>query len=194
MRRLGTSADPGFMIVVLIGPSAAGKSSLASRLAAAGDVRVLPTWTTRPPRGDEKAGSLDHHFCSNTEFDRLLANGGMAATGRLPGLTYRYGLPAVSHHGGGRPLLVLARSQHVAPLSRLGHRAVVYHLGADVDRCRLRLAARGSSLDEAAARTAAHADELANGQRLANRVFRSDGALDDLADAVGSALRHDRKE
>jgi guanylate kinase len=182
------------MIVALIGPAAAGKSSLATRLEAAGDVRVLPTWTTRPPRAAETTGCLDHRFCSDAEFDGVLAAGGLAATGRLPGLAYRYGLPVLSRRDGGRPLLVLARAQHVAALSRLGHRTVVYHLGAEADRCGLRLAARGTTSGDAAARSACHAAELTNGRRLADRVFQNDSTLDDLAYAVGSALTHDRKE
>jgi guanylate kinase len=190
----GTSVDHRFMIVALIGPAAAGKSSLAARLEAAGDVRMLPTWTTRPSRNDETAGCLEHRFCSDTEFDQLLAGGGMAATGRLTGLSYRYGMPVLGRRDGGRPLLVLGRAHHVAALSRLGQRAVVYHLGADADRCRVRLANRGTSHGDAAARAACHAAELANGRRLADRVFRNESTLDDLADAVGSALKHDRKE
>jgi guanylate kinase len=182
------------MIVALIGPAAAGKSSLATRLEAAGDVRVLPTWTTRPPRDDETAGSLDHVFCNDNEFDELLAGGGMAGSGRLPGLSYRYGLPALDRRNDRRPSLVLARAPHVAALSRLGHRTVVYHLSADADRCRARLATRGTSLDEVAARAASHASELVNGQRIADRAFRNEGTLDDLADAVGAALKHDRKD
>jgi len=182
------------MIVALIGPAAAGKSSLAVRLEAAGDVCVLPTWTTRPPRADETAGSLDHVFCNDTEFDELLTGGGMAGSGRLPGLSYRYGLPALDRRNGPQPLLVLARAQHVAALSRLGHRTVVYHLSAEADRCRARLANRGTSLDDVSARAASHVPELVNGRRIADRVFRNEGTLDDLADAVGSALKHDWKE
>jgi guanylate kinase len=182
------------VIVALIGPAAAGKSSIAARLEAAGDVRVLPTWTTRPPRADETTGSLDHRFCSDTEFDQLLAAGGMAATGRLPGLSYRYGLPVLGHCDGGRPLLVLGRAQHVAALSQLGQRTVVYHLRADADSCRFRMAARGTSVNDAAARAAGHVVELANGRRIADRVFSNDSTLDDLADAVRSALTHDRNE
>jgi guanylate kinase len=182
------------MIVALIGPSAAGKSSLAVRLEAAGDVRLLPTWTTRPPRADETAACLDHRFCSETEFDELVAAGGMAGAGRLPGLHYRYGLPVLGRRNSGRPFLVLARAQHVASLSQLGHRTVVYHLGADLDRCRLRLADRNTDPDDAAARCASHAAEIASGQRIAARAFRNDTTLDDLAAAVGSALMRDRKE
>jgi guanylate kinase len=194
MCSVGTPDDHRFMIVALIGPSAAGKSSLAAKLGAAGDVRVLPTWTTRPPRAGEMTGPLDHIFCSDNEFDDLLAGGRMAGTGRLPGLPYRYGLPVLDHHDGGRPRLVLARAHHVATLSRLGHRTVVYHLGVDADLCRTRLAARATTRDDASMRVASHAAELAHGRRLADRVFSNETTLDDLADAVGSALTHDRKE
>jgi guanylate kinase len=194
MRCARASADHRFMIVALIGPAAAGKSSIATRLEAAGDVRVLPTWTTRPPRADEMTGSLDHRFCSDSEFDQLLAGGGIAGTSRLPGLPYRYGLPSLGHRECGRPLLVLARAQHVAALSRLGHRTVVYHLGADADRCRARLATRGKGVKAPTARAACHVAEITNGRRIADRAFRNDTTLDDLACAVGSALSHDRKD
>jgi guanylate kinase len=185
--------DSQFVIVALIGPSAAGKSSVARRLVAAGDVRVVPTYTTRPPRADERTGCIDHRFCDETDFDALVTTGALAATGRLRGLAYRYGLPTLDRRAT-RPLLVMARASHVDALHELGHRTVVYQLRADATRCQQRLTARSTDAADVDARARAHAADLVAGTHLANRVFRNNGTLDDLAEAIAAALYDDRKD
>src|SRR3954451_2133494 len=82
-------------VVVFIGPSGSGKSTVVRELADRGLVTVHPTWTTRPRRQDEQAGSLEHRFVSDAEFDRLCERGFFLETVTLFGLPYRYGLPPV---------------------------------------------------------------------------------------------------
>jgi ribose 1,5-bisphosphokinase PhnN len=139
------------------------------------------------------AGSVDHEFCSDADFDAMVAAGRFAGTGRLPGLPYRYGLPVLTGHRG-RPQLVLVRAGHVAELKRLGEPAVVYHLEAGADQCRNRLGARDLDPIELNARAGRHDVELALGRQLADRIFRNEGSLDHLAAAVGAALETDRKD
>ena len=61
------------LLVVISGPSGAGKGTLAKRL-----LREDPTFsfsvsaTTRPPRGTETP-DVDYHFLNDAEFDKLLA-------------------------------------------------------------------------------------------------------------------------
>ena len=67
-------------VLVVIGPSASGKSSLVRELHRRRVIRVLPTWTTRPRRADERDGSLEHRFVSDERFGerarlRLLLRG-----------------------------------------------------------------------------------------------------------------------
>lgn len=80
-------------VLVFIGPSGGGKSTVVRTLAREGVLRVHPTWTTRPRRADEAWGSLEHRFLSNPQFDYLCGRGFFVDTVSLFGLPYRYGLP-----------------------------------------------------------------------------------------------------
>ena len=80
-------------LLVLIGPSATGKSTLARALADRGLVSLVPTWTTRPRRPDEPGDTAEHRFIDTAGFNRLRAERALLAESRLPDLPYRYGLP-----------------------------------------------------------------------------------------------------
>ena len=65
--------DP--LLVVLTGPSGAGKDSLLARLKAQDPSSyVVANVTTRPPRAGEQEG-VDYHFVSKAEFERLRRDG-----------------------------------------------------------------------------------------------------------------------
>nr|DAR44042.1 MAG TPA: Guanylate kinase [Caudoviricetes sp.] len=61
------------MIYVLLGKTASGKDTIASKLAKKGLKRVV-TYTTRPPRKGEKDGE-NYHFITNDEFEGLIQSG-----------------------------------------------------------------------------------------------------------------------
>lgn len=71
-----TSTDIyGGPIIVLVGPSGAGKTTLADFMAEPGSLARVPTVTTRKPRRLESSKTSDHIFLTNEEFDaRVLAN------------------------------------------------------------------------------------------------------------------------
>ena len=63
------------LLVVLTGPSGAGKDSLLARLKAQDPSSyIVVNVTTRPPRAGEQEG-VDYHFVSNAEFERLRRGG-----------------------------------------------------------------------------------------------------------------------
>lgn len=65
-------------IIVLVGESASGKTTIQKRLAQLG-YKPIVTYTTRPKREKEIAG-IDYHFISNDEFNLLKEQGYFAET------------------------------------------------------------------------------------------------------------------
>lgn len=130
-------------LLVVIGPSGVGKSTVMSRLAAMGLIRVLPTWTTRPGRHYEVTGSSDHVFCSNEAFDEQLRAGYFLDTVSLFGLEHRYGLPRLPKRNEGEPIPVLMlRSMLLARLSQHYSNYIVYQFEAPFERVQAHMALR----------------------------------------------------
>ena len=79
------------LLVVLSGPSGAGKDAVLDALAERGHRfhRVI-TCTTRPPRSNERDG-IDYHFVSDAEFDKLIEDGGLLEHAVVYG--HRSGVP-----------------------------------------------------------------------------------------------------
>lgn len=61
------------MVVVLTGPTCAGKTTLAKRLEELAGFKRILTYTTRLPREGEVDG-VDYHFISNEEFAESVEN------------------------------------------------------------------------------------------------------------------------
>jgi len=66
------------LLVILTGPSGAGKDTLAAALGSRPDSNIgfAVTATTRPPRAGEADGR-DYHFVSDAEFRRMVGDGEM---------------------------------------------------------------------------------------------------------------------
>jgi guanylate kinase len=175
-------------LLVLIGPSGVGKSSVARALHRAGAVTIRPTWTTRPPRPGELQRSLDHCFVDDIEFGRLVAHGYFQAIGSHPGQRYQYGLPHRDPDADRLELVVL-RASHVRCVS--GEHTVVYQLDAPAAIAAARLRRRGDRADDIALRLAAHDAELDFGASLADRTFRTERALPVVVAEILAALRQD---
>ncbi len=175
--------------VVIIGPSASGKSSVVRRLHRQGLIRVQPMWTTRGRREDERFGSIEHRFVSEARFDELAADGFFLETASAFG-PHRYGLPRFTGTDG-RPDVVMLRAAFVPRFAELVPGHLVYQIEDSFDRRRSRLLRRGCSPAELIARLGDDPGEVDLGRRVANRVFVNDGPLDPLVEAVASALRTD---
>ena len=57
-------------MIVLVGPSASGKSSVAKYIADHSDYKQIVTYTTRPMRDGEVDG-VDYHFVSLSDFESM---------------------------------------------------------------------------------------------------------------------------
>jgi len=178
-------------MLVIIGPSASGKSSVARELHRRRVLRVHPTWTTRPRRDEERAGCLEHRFVSNAAFDRLCAQGFFLETVAWVGGAHRYGLPPLPAASRGLVDAVILRAPFVeAFVQRFGD-PLVYQIEDTAARARRRLVLRGCPAAELAARLDDHQRELLAGRRVADRVFVNDQSLAVLVEAVAAALRED---
>ena len=81
----------GPLLVVLTGPSGAGKDSVRTRLKSRpATYAVIATTTTRPPREGETSGD-DLTFVSERDFERMLAQGELLEHAKV--YAYDYGVP-----------------------------------------------------------------------------------------------------
>lgn len=81
----------GPLLVVLTGPSGAGKDSVRAHLKSRpGTYAVIATTTTRPPREGETSGD-DLTFVAERDFQRLLAQGELLEHAEV--YEYDYGVP-----------------------------------------------------------------------------------------------------
>jgi ribose 1,5-bisphosphokinase PhnN len=176
-------------ILIVIGPSASGKSTVVRELARRGVVRVHPTWTTRPRRADEQHGEIEHRFVDDASFERLDECGFFLGTVTLPGLPYRYGLPRPQTRGAGPIDTVMARAPFVELFAPHFPERLVFQIEDTPERARARLLDRNCTPTELDARLGFYIAEARAGRAVADRVFRNDGPLDELIDAFEDALR-----
>jgi guanylate kinase len=169
-------------VVVVIGPSGSGKSSVVRELHRRGLVDVRPTWTTRPRRADETRDSLEHRFVSDANFDWLDRHGFFLDTVAMFGLPHRYGLPGPATFGVDRAEVVMLRAPLVDRFRRFGVGFTVVQIEDSHDRTYRRLAARNVGDVELQARLADNEKELALGRAMADVVLVNDCSIGTLAD------------
>jgi guanylate kinase len=178
-------------VLVVIGPSASGKSTAVRELHRRGVVHAHPTWTTRPRRPDESNGALEHRFVTDAMFDDLDAADFFLGTVALPGLPYRYALPHVTVRADGPLDTVMARAPFIDLFAPYFPDRLVYEIEDARDRAQERLIERGSNAHEIDARLAGHQAEIEAGRQIASPFFVNNGTLDDLVGTIVAALRVD---
>lgn len=133
---------PGCMIVV-VGPSGAGKDSLmaeaANHLAGRSDIVFVRRMVTRA--GD--AGGEAHRPVSHDEFEATSAAGGFAVFWRAHGHGYGIPAPTIEMVRTGRCLVANGSRAALVDFATVYPSLVVIHVTADRDCLVARLAARG---------------------------------------------------
>lgn len=189
------SADPSSpavpRVLVVIGPSGSGKSSVVRALERRGVLRVTPSWTTRPRRPDEMHGSVEHRFVDDARFTELEERGFFLEVVTMFGLPHRYGLPRVEGGQGPGVPAIMARASLMGLVATHFPRRVVYHVEDTEQRARQRLVERGASAREIEGRMGEFTTECRRGRSSAHRVFVNEGPLDDLVGAVERSMRED---
>ena len=178
-------------LLIIIGPSASGKSTAVRELHQRRVVHVHPTWTTRPRRPDESTGALEHTFITDARFDELEAAGFFLGTVALPGLPFRYALPRVTLGDDGPIHTVMARAPFIDLFAPYFPDRLVYEIDDTLERARERLVARGVTNTRSKRAWSAIGPKSKPAVQIASRCFVNDGTLDELVEKVAAALRAD---
>jgi len=142
---------PRPLLIVLSGPSGAGKDAVLNQLKAAGHpARFITTFTTRPQRANEK-DNVDYRFISEKAFQKMLANDELLEHANVYGNWYGVPREAVKKSlAAGKDTIVKVDVQGAATLKKIVPGAVFIFLtspSAEELESRLRERKTESALD-----------------------------------------------
>ncbi len=164
------------LLVILTGPSGAGKDSVLARLKHRPDIVFAPTTTTRARREGERDG-IDYHFVTKDEFARMLDSGELlehaVVYGQDKGLTRNTVRKLLE---GDRDVLIRVDVQGARYIKSIIPSAVtVFVAPPSSDELRKRLSERGTeSPEELALRLATADSEMASRSEFDHVVVNYD--------------------
>lgn len=187
--------NPPPQLVVLSGPSGAGKDSLLQRMKQLGfPFHFVVTATTRPPRPGEVDG-MDYHFVSRERFQEMIARGELLehalVYGDYKGIPRRQVEEALRS---GKDVILRIDVQGAATIRRLAPGAVLIFLtAASEEELIQRLRTRKTEDPEALARRIATArEELRRVEEFDYVVVNREGCLDEAVAQVQAILQAEK--
>jgi guanylate kinase len=180
-------------LLVIIGPSGVGKSSVVKLLQEKQLIQLVPSWTTRTPRLHERDGAVDHVFVSEEEFENQAQAGFFVEDASLFGLPYRYGLPHIPHAASrnGKVPTVMLRASLLPLLSRHYSNYTTYQIQDTLERVTSRLNDRMKVGEPQGERLKEYAQEIAIGRQIADRVFLNDTTIENITEQFTAAIKTD---
>jgi len=191
----GPGAGP--LLIVVSGPSGAGKDSVLDRLRERGlPFHFTVTATTRPRREVKPEDHRFLSFLSGEEFDRLLAEDGLLEHAEVYG--YRYGVPVTPLRDAiarGQDVIVRVDVQGAATIKRLVPGAVLIFLAPpSIEELSERIRARGLDDPETVRRRLDKATaELERQREFDHVVVNERDRLDEAVDRVLAAIEEERR-
>lgn len=187
--------NPPPQLVVLSGPSGAGKDSLLQRMKQLGfPFHFVVTATTRPPRPGEVDG-VDYHFVSRERFQEMIQRGELLeyalVYGDYKGIPRRQVEEALRS---GKDVILRIDVQGAATIRKLAPEAVLIFLtAASEEELIQRLRARNTEDPEALARRIATArEELKRVEEFDYVVVNREGCLDEAVAQVQAILQAEK--
>lgn len=187
---------PKPLLVVLSGPSGAGKDAILTRMRELGrPYHFVITATTRPKRPQERDG-IDYFFLSPEEFERIRASEGFLEWAQVYG--YYYGVPREQVRQAlaeGRDVLMRVDVQGAATLRKLVPQAVfIFITPPTLEELERRLRQRGADSPEALERRLQTARQemqcLPNFDYL---VINENGRLDEAVATVEAIIAAEKR-
>lgn len=132
------------MIVVLVGKTASGKTTVANELCKHGYKKIV-TYTTRPMRENEKQ-DVDYHFISNEQFNRMIKNNEFTEYKRYDTShgVWSYGSVVTSEQEcSPKPYVIILTPQGLRDLSKRMSRYIAFYLNVGFESQIKRLKKRG---------------------------------------------------
>lgn len=189
-------APPTPLLVIISGPSGAGKDAVVLALKELGHPWFFPiTATTRPPRGSEVDG-VDYLFMGQSRFEELLAQGGFLEHAEVYGQHYGVPKQQVSQAlARGQTVVLKVDIQGTATIKRLVPDAVSIMIApASVEELRARLVRRGTDAGPAIERRlASAAAEMQRMDVFDHKVLNADGKLNDAVASVEAIIEREQR-
>jgi len=191
----GELENPRPLLVVISGPSGAGKDATIQRMRARGfPCCFVVTATTRPRRPGETDG-VDYRFMSEEAFQQMIAREELLEHAMVYG-QYK-GIPKAgvrSALGSGQDVVIRVDVQGAATVRRLVPQAITIFLTAESEEALLERLRRRHTEDEAQLnrRIKTARAELHRAREFKYRVVNRECALDDTVEKVLSIMQAER--
>lgn len=168
-------------LIVIIGPSGVGKSTIVHKLLETGDFVLHPTWTTRPARSQEEIALKDHIFVSDEEFDNKIQKNEFLDVVKLFNLPYRYSIPVLKFNTT-KVNILMSRASLIQLLEKYYFGFKIYQIEGPITRAITSLEQRsdpnhGSRLKD-------FNKEISDGRKLADRIFINEGKIENIVSDV----------
>lgn len=182
-------------VLVIIGVSGAGKSSLAEKLLSDKTItlKLIPKYTTRPRRQSELGSFSEDIFVSKAEFTKLKQSGFFIDTIQPFSLPYWYGLPWPEPLNPDEFYLAILREFVLDQFLEHFPESVIYQLKVDPKTAEKRMVGRGQNPSDIKARMSSLVNEQLRSLKRAKKTFQNDGDLNQLATTIIENFRSDIK-
>jgi guanylate kinase len=181
--------DSSETLLVLIGPSAVGKTTIAERLSSQGLLLITPSWTTRHPRAGERS-DFEHVFCDAETFESKFAAGFFIDTAKPFNDDSCYGLPHIVKPDAKQVPAILLRAMVLPKLFKHYRQPIIYQIESPKVQVEQRLKERAALGANNADRLTLYDQEIQLGRQAAKRCFVNTD-LDTLELAIKTALFED---
>lgn len=171
-------------MIVIVGESASGKSTLARSIVdSSNDLKLVVTYTTRPPRDGEIDG-IDYHFVSDECFMQMVKDCKFVEYTTYRG--WHYGTAASDCLS--EKSVVVLNPTGLRAVKRIGYDVTSIYLNVDRRSRLIKMLDRGDNIEEAYRRSLSDEGQFAEIGRETTAVLDNPGYQYDIAELTKRAL------